>query len=435
MKLFLTLFMLFVTTQISSQSLFKSEPDVRVRIINTMDRINVSFEGVWTINDSIEISKTFDNTSILLEDDKIVVINSEDIIFSTDDQLTLNSKLENGSLKIRDVPYGVGWWWEGKEDRIYEGEISIYQNRDMYLEVVVKLPLEEYLKGVIPYEMGGDSPLESLKAQAVAARSEAVIALRSDLYSGPNFDLTSDVECQVFSGNHKRTETSDRAVAESRGIILSENGEPINAYYASNCGGHSELIKNVWPNRSNQRTYQVAFSDNSEHQSMNLSSEKAIHDWINSNPEVYCNPNLGTALPGWSQKNFRWQREISMEDISQMVSKGNNFGNLQQINPTKRGVSGRIYEAEFVCENEKIMVTGELKIRQLFSPSLRSAAFITEKTDSSFILKGAGWGHGVGMCQSGAVSQAKQGLGFKSILLHYYPKAEIINLYSEEGQL
>ncbi len=435
MKLFITLFILFVTMQISPQSLFKSEPDIRVRIINAMDRIEVLFEGVWTINDSMEISKTFDNTSILLEDDKVVLKNSEDIIFSTDDQLTLNSKLENGSMKIKDVPYGVGWWWEGKEDRIYEGEISICQSKDMNLEVIVKLPLEEYLKGVIPYEMGGDSPLESLKAQAVAARSEAVVALRSDLYSGPHHDLTSDVECQVFSGNHKRTQESDRAVAETRGIILSEDGIPIHAYYASNCGGHSELIKNVWPHRSNPQTYQVALSDNSEHQTIDLSSEKAIRDWINSSPEVYCNPNQGTALPGWSQKNFRWQREISMEDISQMVSKGNNFGNLQQINPLKRGLSGRICEAEFVFENEKIMVTGEIKIRQLFSPSLRSAAFITEKTDSSFILKGAGWGHGVGMCQSGAVSQAKQVLGFKSILLHYYPKAEIINLYSEEGQL
>ena len=300
--------------------------------------------------------------------------------------------------------------------------------------MIIKLPLEEYLKGVIPYEIGGDSPLESLKAQAVAARSEAVVALRSDLYSGSHHDLTADVECQVCSGNLKRTKASDRAVEETRGIILSENGEPINAYYASNCGGHSELIKNVWPERQAPESYQTALSDDKSHQTNDLSNESAIIDWINSSPDVYCNPNLGTALPSWSRKNFRWKKEFSIKHVTKMISGEKDFGNLLAIKPIMRGLSGRIYKAEFVFEKEIMNVKGELAIRQLFSPSLRSAAFISEKTDSGFVLSGAGWGHGVGMCQSGAVSQAKQGFDFKTILNHYYPKAELTNLYQEKDK-
>lgn len=123
------------------------------------------------------------------------------------------------------------------------------------------MPIEDYLKGVVPYEIGSDSPIEALKAQAVAARTEAIVALRSELYSGEHYDLTSDVECQIFSGDHKRTVQSDLAVELTRGLILTEHGKPINAYYSSNCGGHSETIKNVWPDRPEAESYSTSQSD------------------------------------------------------------------------------------------------------------------------------------------------------------------------------
>ena len=119
-------------------------------------------------------------------------------------------------MNIKNIPFGVGWWWENKEDRTYEGEFHFYVTNENKFEIVIHLPLEEYLKGVVPYEIGGDSPLEAIKAQAVAARSEAIMALTSNLYRGEHHDLTSDVECQVFSGNKKRTEVSNRAVVETK---------------------------------------------------------------------------------------------------------------------------------------------------------------------------------------------------------------------------
>ena len=266
----------------------------------------------------------------------------------------LQSSSDTGTLTIKNVPFGVGWWWEGKEDRIYEGELHFYITKENKFEVVVHLPLEQYLKGVVPYEIGGDSPLEALKAQAVAARSEAIIALTSKLYSGEHYDLTSDVECQVFSGNRRRTEQSDLAVMETKSLILSENGKPINAYYASNCGGHSELIKNVWPDRPVPESYNISNFDWDDSIATDLSIEENVREWIFSNPPSYCNPNIHSDLPEWSQNNFRWKREFTTEAVSQMTSNGKDLGNLLDIKILKRGTSGRAYLAKFIFEKDSL---------------------------------------------------------------------------------
>ncbi len=420
--LLFALFLLFNCAE--STKLFESEPHVRVRIINTLDTLNIQLDEEWEINETTVRGRL----TLVTDGQNISVPSSDSSLNSHYNQMTFTPTNDKCRLHIESVPFGVGWWWEGKEDRIYEGTINIYVNDDKKFDVVVALPLEQYLKGVVPYEMGGDSPLEALKAQAVAARSEAVVALTSGLYSGPYYDLTSDVECQVFSGNHKRTETSDRAVEETRSIILSENAKSINAYYSSNCGGHSELIANVWPDRPRPATYQSAFSDNFKHEFLDLSNEKDAREWIESSPQVYCNPDINE-LPPWSKKNFRWKREFSRMEITAMLSNGNNYGILQNIKAIERGVSGRIYKAQFVFEQNTIEVTGELKIRQMVHPPLRSSCFVVDKTDSFFIISGAGWGHGVGMCQSGVVAQAKKGRNFEQILKHYYSKALIKRIY------
>jgi SpoIID/LytB domain protein len=382
-----------------------------------------------TGNNSVLYSEKCGLVVLSINDGKIYIQKNEERIDTGVKRIRLTCSSDSAEILIRDVPYGVGWWWEGKEDRTYEGEISIRSGVDNNLEVVVKLPLEEYLKGVVPYEMGNDSPLESLKAQAVAARSEAVIALTSKLYNGDNYDLTSDVECQVFSGNKKRTAVTNKAVIETKGIILSEGGHPINAFYASNCGGHSELIKNVWPDRPDPKSYQVALKDTKERTALDLSNENIARKWIFSQPEVYCNPNLETELPSWSQKNFRWKKVITVDSISNMIAGDREIGSLLKIIPLKRGNSGRMYQARFVFKKDSLDIEGELAIRQQWQPSLRSSCFVIDKIDDTFVLNGAGWGHGVVMCQSGAVAQAMQGEDYISILKHYYQKVELITIY------
>lgn len=410
-----------------------TEPHVRVRIINTIDTLHIILLDQWSSynlnNYFTDDFKSRDSLVVTVEAGKVKVYNHNSNRSEYFDSLALKPVESSAKIEIKNVPYGVGWWWAGEEDRVYEGEIYIYPGEENIPEVVVKLPLEDYLYGVVPYEIGGDSPDEALKAQAIAARSEAVIALTSKLYSGLYHDLIADVECQVFSGNKKRTAASDGAVDKTRGIIISENEKPINAYYASNCGGHSELITNVWPDRPDPESYRVALSDTEERIWLDISSEEEAREWILSEPDVYCNPNLATELPVWSRKNFRWRREFTTESITKMIAGDRHPGSLVNIVPLKRGSSGRIILARFIFEKDSIDVSGELSIRQLWKPSLRSACFVVDKESDKFILNGAGWGHGVGMCQTGAVAQANNGKDFVSILNHYYQKAELIALY------
>jgi SpoIID/LytB domain protein len=174
---------------------------------------------------------------------------------------------------------------------------------------------------------------------------------------------------------------------------------------------------------------------------LDLSSEGSLREWISSGPDVFCNPDLEPGLPAWSRANFRWQRQFTGDEISSMVSQNahdgitnsgqyhSDCGLLLNIVPLKRGPSGRMYEARFDFERDSLIVTGELAIRQLFRPSLRSSAFISTRDGDTWILNGAGWGHGVGMCQSGAVAQALQGRDFITILMHYYPDTQILKSY------
>ncbi|MCF7808954.1 MAG: SpoIID/LytB domain-containing protein [Candidatus Marinimicrobia bacterium] len=412
---------------------FDSEPVVRVRVIHTLDTIKVRLDGNWNLQINEDMTLPFADSTLLQFirfGSGMTLVNIPSLSGQEFRHFSLSSMEDSAQIIMSDVPFGVGWWWGGQEDRLYEGIIHIYPNTE-HLSVTIHLPLEQYLKGVVPYEIGGTSPAEALKAQAVAARSEAVIALNSGLYGGDQHDLTSDVECQVFSGNHRRTEASDQAVDDTRGLVISEDDTVIHAFYASNCGGRSELIENVWSGRDRPATYQVSQADRKNWRGIKLNKNCLAKWWIRSSPNVYCNPSRQSSLPSWSQKNFRWSREFETEEISSMITNDDSLGKLKKIKILERGHSGRIIEAKFIFENGAFEKQGELAIRQLFSPSLRSSCFYVKKRGDTFTLHGAGWGHGVGMCQSGAIAQASNGISYDWILQHYYPAASILDIYGD----
>ena len=424
--------LLILVCSAMAQPLFNQEPEVRARIINTLDTLNISLRGKWSFRNTAAVKMTLPTNAkiqLIKEGGQISVFDTSNALLAKTPSFMFRSNSDTSTIEIESVPYGLGWWWAGAEDRIYGGNFHIYLGTNQEMNVIVQLPLETYLKGVVPYEICGTSPLEALKAQAVAARSEAVIALTSKLYSGEFYDLTSDVECQVFSGNKKRTERSDQAVEETAGLIISEGGQPMNAYYASNCGGRAELIKNVWPGRNQLESYQISLPDNEGRKGPNLKRNWRAKRWINASPNVYCNPDSNTFLPSWSKQNFRWSREFSVQKLTDMLTNDNELGLFKKIRVLKRGSSGRIYKARVIFEKGKLNIDGELALRQLFSPSLRSSAFYVKREGAKVVLHGAGWGHGVGMCQSGAVAQATLGHTFDQILKHYYSKADLLNIY------
>ena len=418
--------------------IFPEEPIVRVRIIYTLDTLNLHFFNDWNLSqttskEKIKINKN-DSLIIFIENDSIRVNNLNANSIHNYQILSLKSDNPAGTLKINNVPYGIGWWWEGIEDRIYEGDIEISINDNQKFDVIVTLPLEKYLCGVVPYEIGNDAPLEALKSQVIAARSETVNALISGKYKGNNFDLCADVECQVFAGNNKRTPETDKAVEDTKGLCLFYGHEVIGAYYASNCGGMSEDVENVWPGRSGPVPYWSSHFDSNEE--LNYEPKNNPEEWIKSNPDVFCNPNLHPELPEWSKKNFRWQVEMTNDELSNNLNEIKSIGELQEIKIIERGNSSRIIRAKFIGEMDSLELNSELEIRKIKKPPFRSSCFVVEKTvdDLSkeiYVFKGAGWGHGVGMCQSGAVGLAFSGQTFGQILNHYFPNTEIKSVYSK----
>ncbi len=432
----LIIYIQFNFVNINAQVLFDTEPIVRVRIIYNLDSIQVLFNDNWAITNIPENSSQMitKNSILTIKTDgpEISLVSDDNNRFLKSSRLNFNCSISTGTLVIFDVPYGIGWWWEGKEDRTYEGQLEIKVNENHKLDVIISLPLEKYLCGVVPYEIGSDAPIEALKSQVIAARSETVEALITRKYSGDGFDLCADVECQVFAGNNKRTEITDKAVYETRGLCLFYDNNVIGAYYASNCGGISENVENVWPERSDPVPYWSSHFDSDS--TLEFDPTNNPKEWIESNPDVYCNPKFHPELPSWSQNNFRWKVEISNNELTQNLNKIKSIGTLKDIVVLERGNSGRIIKAKFIGSEDSLLLNSELEIRKIKDPPFRSSCFVFKTYFNSdgkefYQFNGAGWGHGVGMCQSGAVARAYSGQTFYQILNHYFPETEIKRVY------
>lgn len=429
--IFLTIMFIF-----SVSALMAEEPQVQVRIMYTEDRINLSSESKLYVYDQdknriiLRGNRLF---SIELRDGLLKVVDDKDRIVMSGTSIEIENNDKNKPIGIKQVPYGIGWFWAGSEDRIYKGNLEFYVNDQDKIDVISILDIETYLLGVVPSEIGVDAPLEALKAQAICARSEAVIGLETGKYAGEHHMLTADIYCQVYSGIGKVNDAVEKAVSETRGEVLVANDTIISAYYASNCGGHSENIENVWPDRSGPAEQWSGHTDSDDEISLDLTQADDIRTWIDSEPDVWCKPSKDT--PDWSKQHFRWTRSITPAALSKaLAEKAEDIGQVYDMIPLERGVSGRIYDMLFIGTNGHCRVKGELNIRMLWESPLKSSCFVIDKigpTDKpvSFIIKGAGWGHGVGMCQTGAIAQANAGRSYSTILAHYFRGSKIKQHY------
>ncbi len=408
------------------------EPVIRVQTISTLDRILITPLGSWNVQQS-KTGLLVDGRGATIEcSGSRVRLLSGDIVVE-DTLLTLRAVSDTATLLIKNVPYGIGWWWEGKEDRRYEGEIRVRALPSGRLSVIVCLPIERYLRGVVPYEIGG-APFEALRAQTIAARSEAFAALRNRMYAGDGYDICGDVDCQVYGGTTKTSAEIERAIRTTSRLILKAGGVPLNAYFASNCGGHSEGVENVWPQRSGPRPYWSAHPDADSLVTESLQDELVIRRWLANGPATFCNPIANPRLPDWSRKYWRWKVSTSPDSLAVGTSHGLRAGRIVRIDSVRRGTSGRILSAVFVGERGSFRVSSELEFRQVWSPPLRSSCVVVDTEGPAgrpdrFLVAGAGWGHGVGMCQSGAAGMALAGRTAEQILRHYYPTADISPAY------
>jgi len=400
---------------------------------------------------------------------KISLMQEKKNIFSSENIILEPREIDVTSFVIREVIIGKGFHWERKEKQRFHGRLKfIIENGS--ITAINLVPLEAYLESVISSEMNPNSPFELLKAHAVISRSWVLAQKEkkdtSELQKGGcisqteeeyirwydredhnNYDFCADDHCQRYQGVTRIiNDKALAAVEETNGLVLTFNNKICDARFSKCCGGLSESFENVW--QPVEHPYLTSLSDYKYEQDifdLDLTKEQAARKWIKSFPQAFCNTNnhqlLSTLLPEYDleTKNFfRWTVEYTQDEIALLLNKksGFNFGKIIDLIPLQRGKSGRINKLK-VAGSEKTMIIGkELEIRKILSEShLYSSAFVVEKQNiengipGSFILYGAGWGHGVGLCQIGAAVMASAGYRFDEILSHYYRNSIIHKIY------
>ena len=354
---------------------------------------------------------------------------SAEINIATDDGTVIarNSKISLSApdgITISDAPIGETFHWEHKENLLFMGDL-ILQDGEKGILAVNEIDMEDYLASVNSSEMSSKAPLEFLKAQTIAARG-TVLATMGCHHHGEPFDLCNGDHCQCYYGSGRVEQRSERAAKSTDGQILIWNGIIADTRYAKTCGGITEKFYHVWEDYD--PAYLTNFFDGKE-KSIDFSD---WNEYIDEKPDCYCNPDK-YPYPDYfdyAKPWFRWEISYTNRKLSELIRQrtGRDLGTITEIIPLKRGDSGRIKSILIKSEGE-IEINGELNIRRAFSDShLPSSCFVVNFDGSKIIIKGAGWGHGVGMCQMGALTMANLGFKSEDILLHYYPEANLVNI-------
>ncbi len=347
---------------------------------------------------------------------------------------------DNGAAQVKRVEFGVGYAFHGFEDRRYKGRLYAAVDKDSKLALIEALPLEELLRGLVPKEIYANAPPEALKAQAVTARGEVLAKIGARHLSDP-YLLCAEQHCQVYGGLGGERPSTDAAVLATRGeALFSKAGFLVDSVYSAVCGGHTEDNDVVWggpANPSLRGVSDLADGDTegagsaggrAEAGSRGLQTEGRLRRWVAADPPAYCKLS-GFAAPG----KFRWTRRFTAEELDDICAPLG-VGKVLALRPEHRGVSGRASVLRVIGEKGHAEVRGELVIRKLFK-NLNSSAFVVDVeagpdgVPTAFVLRGAGWGHGVGMCQTGAIGRAQRGQTHQEILRHYFSGAEVSRIY------
>ena len=377
---------------------------------------------------------------------------------------------ENGYFELKGVTIGVNFHWERKEDQRFSGALHLIVENGRLTAVNV-LPVEDYLLSVISSEMSATASLELLKAHAVISRSWLLAQIDKnkriteehedykaceeggedemikwyDREDHVNFDVCADDHCQRYQGiTRQSTERVRDAIKATWGEVLTYGGELCDARFSKCCGGVYEEFENCWEPK--HYDYLEARRDGEDEMNFpDLTKEAAAEEWILTSPKAFCNTTdkqiLSQVLNNYDQETtdfYRWTVEYTQEELAALILKrsGVDYGQILDLQPVARGTSGRLYKLKIVGTKKTLTIGKELEIRRTLSPShLYSSAFIVERHDvtdgvpGKFVLRGAGWGHGVGLCQIGAAVMGEKGHNYKEILLHYFINANITTLY------
>ena len=459
--------MLGVVKQICNRAIdiafddWKQEPVVSVGIVSG-DEIHFQLNGTYTIGNKEVTGKQ----TVTLKGGR-VLWNSTDYT-----ELCFTPQADNVSFTLEDVTIGVDFHWERKEAQTFLGRLRFVVDKDK-LWAINELPVERYLASVISSEMSATSSLELLKAHAVISRSWLLVQMRRrkaiemgvqtasapvkvsdeegvvwyDSDAHTLFDVCADDHCQRYQGITKATSPHvEAAIKATRGQLLMNGKEICDARFSKCCGGVSEEYEYCWDNT--HKPYLLSVVDNAPlgtAPKIDLTDEKTAQKWILSAPEAFCNTNdvkvLSQVLNNYDQETqdfYRWTVDYTQAELAELIRRksGLDFGEIIDLLSLTRGKSGRITRLKIVGTKLTRIIGKELEIRRTLSEShLYSSAFVVERSEivndvpQHFRLIGAGWGHGVGLCQIGAAVMGERGYRYDEILHHYYQTAAIKTQY------
>ncbi|MCK5738023.1 SpoIID/LytB domain-containing protein [bacterium] len=344
--------------------------------------------------------------------------------------------MAGSKITVENVRVGIEFHWDHLEAQDYWGVIEIRINNTGEFEVINELCVEDYLVSVNSSEMTSDCPVDLLKSQTIAARS-TIFATMGKHHFGQAFHICADDHCQCYRGTRYVQATSFNAVKSCLGEGLLFDNKVCDARYAKICGGVMESYEFVWENRA--VPYMVCGIDGEFEIDYPLDTEEKARAYIDSSPDAYCNTDK-YKLPKmleFSNHLFRWRLEHTREELEEIIHdrSGEDIGELIDIVPLQRGPSARLVYINIVGSKKTIRVGKELAIRRTLSKThVYSSCFYVEKEEKDghavkFTLVGAGWGHGVGLCQVGATIMAQKGFDYKQILAHYYKNSKLVKLY------
>ncbi|WP_102409143.1 SpoIID/LytB domain-containing protein [Parabacteroides bouchesdurhonensis] len=394
-------------------------------------------------------------------------------------KIVFNGKLYNelffeptfpeASFDLKAVTIGRHFHWQRKEDQRFHGALNLVSGEDSII-AINQIDAEEYLTSVISSEMSAQASKELLKAHAVISRSWLFAQVeKSSLLSNTRkkhqscfrdkeqlirwydhedhayFDVCADDHCQRYQGiTRVSTPIVEEVMRETRGEILTDGEHICDARFSKCCGGITEKYENCW--EPVPHSYLTTLRDCDKGLDFpDLTNEAEAEKWIRTSPEAFCNTHdasiLQQVLNNYDQETtdfFRWKIEYTQKQLAELIHRksGMDFGAILDLIPIERGTSGRIIKLKIVGTRQSFIIGKELEIRRTLSEThLYSSAFVVDKKDYSsdipqnFIFTGAGWGHGVGLCQIGAAVMGANGYSYKQILAHYYPGTEIEKRY------
>jgi stage II sporulation protein D len=446
----------------------KKEPKISVGILSEK-KINFDLYGEFKVEGLNPILSGRFSAELINE--KIICKRGDDIFEFPNEVIFEPVDPGIESFLIKDVIIGLKFHWERKEKQRFAGTLKIIKEKGKLIAIDI-ISIENYLSSVISSEMNSKSSLQLLKAHAIVSRSWLLAQLerskllkkekiksKNELISDTeiikwydkedhkHYDVCADDHCQRYQGITKIiSDVARQAIEQTKGVILTYDEKICDARYSKSCGGITESFQNVWePTRIDYLTSVIDYKYEPENFDLNFNSENNALKWIKGNIASFCNVNdrkiISQVLIDYDQETkdfFRWKVEYTQEELRELISSKTliDFGDIIDLEPIERGDSARIVKLKIKGTKREIIFGKELEIRRILSTThLYSSAFIAEKHNivegipQNFTLFGAGWGHGVGLCQIGAAFMASKGYQFDEILFHYFKGTRLKKIY------